>query len=107
MRFVPRSKDFFFETEQGFWVLRGLARTRGSERERFDSIGLFSLDTLCLGLFLDAIRRGALAWWFFGVSWEEREKERRRERESYLVWLGLFVGLRGMVILLVENWNFK
>lgn len=90
---------FFFQTVFGFYE-------DWREHLERDSIrSVFSLGTLCLGLFLDAIRRGALALVFF--FWCLVGRERERERESYLVWLGLFVGLRGMVILLVENWNFK
>lgn len=42
---------------------------------RRDSIGLLSLDTLCLGLFLecDSTRRVGVVFFFFGVSWEEGE----------------------------------
>ena len=55
---------------------------------RRDSIGLLSLDTLCLGLFLecDSTRRVGVVFFFLVF---------RGKRESYLVWLGLFVGLRG------------
>lgn len=48
------------------------------ERDSIRSV--FSLGTLCLGLFLDAIRRGALALvFFFLVSRGKREREREGE----------------------------
>lgn len=64
---------FFFQTVFGFYE-------DWREHLERDSIrSVFSLGTLCLGLFLDAIRRGALALVFFLVSRGKREREREGE----------------------------